>query len=58
MLSSFVYAKTVDELCDQVRAFDPEADTALIRRAYDFAEEAHRGQKRATGEPYIIHLVF
>jgi GTP pyrophosphokinase len=55
MLSSFVYAKTVDELCDQVRAFDPEADTALIRRAYDFAEEAHRGQKRATGEPYIIH---
>lgn len=55
MLSLFVYAKTVDELCDQVRAFDPGADTALIRRAYDFAEEAHRGQKRATGEPYIIH---
>ncbi len=47
--------QTIDGLCEAVLAFDPQADTALIRRAYAFAEEAHRPQKRATGEPYIIH---
>ncbi len=48
-------AKNIDELCERVLAYDPKADTALIRQAYAFADEAHRGQKRATGEPYIIH---
>lgn len=51
----FIYAATVDDLCEQVRAYDTSADLELIRRAYAFAEEAHRNQKRATGEPYIIH---
>lgn len=32
-------------------------DKELIKNAYDFAEEAHRGQKRASGEPYISHCV-
>lgn len=31
------------------------ADTALVERAYRFAEKAHTGQKRKTGEPYISH---
>lgn len=30
-------------------------DIALICRAYEFAESAHQGQKRKSGEPYIIH---
>lgn len=30
-------------------------DIALIERAYAFAEHAHRGQKRMSGDPYIIH---
>lgn len=55
MTSSLVYAKTIDELCDRVRRYDHAADVALVRRAYAFADEAHAGQKRATGEPYIIH---
>lgn len=55
MTSPFVYATTIDELCDQVAAFDPQADLASVRHAYTFAEEAHLGQKRATGEPYITH---
>ncbi len=29
----------------------------LIKRAYDFAKKAHEGQKRKTGEPYIIHPI-
>lgn len=29
----------------------------IIGRAYTFAEKAHKGQKRKTGEPYFVHLV-
>lgn len=32
-------------------------DRELVQRAYTYAEEAHRGQKRASGEPYITHCV-
>ena len=31
------------------------AEEALVRKAYDYAEEAHANQKRASGEPYFIH---
>jgi GTP pyrophosphokinase len=33
----------------------PQADTDLIRRAYLFSALHHRGQKRASGEPYLVH---
>lgn len=36
---------------------DPNADTALVREAYEFALAAHSGQKRKSGEPYAIHPV-
>jgi len=32
-------------------------DRELIMRAYEFARDAHEGQKRASGEPYITHCV-
>ena len=35
----------------------PEADIKLIRDAYDFAAEAHTGQKRLSGEDYLIHPI-
>lgn len=47
--------QTIDELVDRVAAYDPEAKLADIRRAYTFAAEAHKDQKRASGQPYIIH---
>jgi GTP pyrophosphokinase len=34
-----------------------QVDREVIQRAYHFAEEAHTGQKRASGEPYITHCV-
>lgn len=34
---------------------DPNIDTELIKRAYLFAEKAHAGQFRKSGEPYITH---
>jgi GTP diphosphokinase / guanosine-3',5'-bis(diphosphate) 3'-diphosphatase len=35
----------------------PKAPTSLIRRAYDTAVEAHTGQQRRSGEPYVLHPV-
>ena len=38
-----------------VRGYNPSADFARIRAAFEFAQQAHEGQKRKSGEPYIIH---
>ena len=35
----------------------PKAETTLIEAAFAVAEEAHRGQNRKSGEPYIRHPV-
>lgn len=46
---------TFQELEQAVSAYNPEADLEMIRLAYDFADSAHRGQVRKTGEDYIQH---
>ncbi len=33
-----------------------EKDLALVKKAYEFAEEAHKDQKRFSGDPYFVHL--
>ena len=38
-----------------VRGYNPSADFDQIRAAFEFAQKAHEGQKRKSGEPYIIH---
>lgn len=45
----------ITELISIINSSNQEADTELVRRAYEFANEAHKGQKRLSGEPYIIH---
>ena len=40
-----------------VRGNHPRADLNVISHAYKVAEEAHRGQTRRSGEPYITHPV-
>jgi guanosine-3',5'-bis(diphosphate) 3'-pyrophosphohydrolase len=45
------------ELFRRAREAIPHADHDLIRRAYLFAREAHAGQTRASGDPYISHSV-
>lgn len=42
-------------LIRHIRQYHPSADTTMIEKAYRIADEAHRGQKRKSGEPYIIH---
>ena len=43
------------ELLTRVRSYQPSADLELIKRAYAFAENAHQGQLRKSGDPYLIH---
>lgn len=43
------------ELIDSVRKYHPSADISMIEKAYKIACEAHEGQCRKSGEPYIIH---
>ena len=43
------------ELITSVRKYHPSADISMIEKAYAVASEAHKDQKRKSGEPYIIH---
>ena len=43
------------EFLNSILEFNPNYDMELISRAYDLAEEMHRGQLRKSGEPYLIH---
>jgi GTP pyrophosphokinase len=45
----------LEDLLKKVKEYLPNADTDLVRLAYDFAAEAHQGQKRLTGEDYVTH---
>lgn len=47
----------IDELCRRVEAYFPDADFVKLRKAYAFAEKAHKGQMRSSGEEYIIHPI-
>lgn len=47
----------VDDLLQRMQKFHPEDDMDLVRRAYTFAENAHAGQLRKSGEPYFSHPV-
>lgn len=44
-----------EQLVSEVKKYIPEEDIALLRRAYEFAAEAHEGQQRVSGEPFINH---
>jgi len=49
--------KQAQDLIAKIRAQLPRADLDIVREAYLFAETAHAGQTRASGEPYISHSV-
>ncbi|MBD3251738.1 RelA/SpoT family protein [Candidatus Uhrbacteria bacterium] len=48
-------AKTIEDLIRIVKEHDPQANTERIREAFAFADQAHEGQMRASGEPYVTH---
>jgi GTP pyrophosphokinase len=49
------HQELLDELLSDVEAYNPEVDRELLARAFRFAAEAHEGQQRRSGEPFIRH---
>ena len=45
---------TIDNLLEIVKKYNPE-EVDIIRKAYEYANELHKGQYRQSGEPYITH---
>src|SRR5213083_109099 len=45
----------IEEIVDKVATNHPLADLDLLRRAYLFSAREHKGQKRASGESYLVH---
>jgi guanosine-3',5'-bis(diphosphate) 3'-pyrophosphohydrolase len=47
----------IDDLVRRVEVYYPDADFALLKKAYNMALKSHEGQKRSSGEDYIIHPI-
>ncbi len=45
------------ELVEKVLEYDPDADEAMLNRAYVYTVQKHGSQKRASGDPYFSHPV-
>lgn len=45
----------IEQLIEKASVYMKEQDLKQIREAYDFADQAHKGQVRKSGEPYILH---
>ncbi|BAT71831.1 GTP pyrophosphokinase [Thermosulfidibacter takaii ABI70S6] len=45
----------LEKIKANVKANHPDADVTLLDRAFERANQAHQGQKRLSGEPYIVH---
>jgi guanosine-3',5'-bis(diphosphate) 3'-pyrophosphohydrolase len=45
----------IEDIVEKVGRNHPQADLGLLRRAYIFSAREHKGQTRASGEPYLVH---
>ncbi len=43
------------DLLRKIRAYRPSDDLSLVKKAYDFSLEHHKGSERESGEPYLAH---
>jgi guanosine-3',5'-bis(diphosphate) 3'-pyrophosphohydrolase len=46
---------TLATICKTIQGYFPDANIEMVKKAYTFAEHAHKDQKRSSGDPYIIH---
>ena len=51
------YQKQFRKILDKIVAYNPGADLNFLQKACDFAYEAHKGQIRLSGEPYVVHCM-
>ena len=56
---SFEHEKNLnlEDLIVRLKAYCADADFDLLKKSYDFATQAHKDQKRSSGEDYIIHPI-
>jgi GTP pyrophosphokinase len=45
----------IEEIIERAKSYLPHLNEQRVLRAYEFAREAHKGQTRFSGEPYLIH---
>ncbi len=45
------------EFIIRIEAFNANVNIPLIRKAYEFSDKSHQGQKRLSGEPYVEHCL-
>ena len=45
----------IEQLIEKILSYNPDGDVDKVREAYAFAEAHHKGQKRNSGEDYIVH---
>ena len=48
---------SIKSLVNQIQVYNPDAEVELLERCYRFAQEAHDGQQRKSGEPYFTHCL-
>jgi len=46
---------TIETLKEKILKYNPQANIELVEKAYNYAKDMHDGQKRVSGEPYILH---
>ena len=46
-----------EKLINTIREYHPSTDLSMVEKAYKLARDAHKDQKRKSGEPYIIHPI-
>ncbi len=46
---------TIENLIKKMKRNNPKSNTELIMKAYNYAKKSHEGQKRMSGEEYIVH---
>lgn len=44
-----------NDIVEEVLKYNPRADVEMLQKAYIFSAQAHKGQVRLSGEPYLIH---
>ncbi len=47
----------LEDILQKVKVYNPNADLSLLKKAYAFAEKAHRDQTRISGDPFINHPI-
>jgi GTP pyrophosphokinase len=51
------YQKKFQVIADKIQSYNPGADIVFLRKAFEFAYEAHKSQLRRSGEPYFNHCL-